>query len=698
MNNIKGLPPFKRLCVTIGNLPSSYVDSMSYYECLMWLCKYLQETVVPTVNENAEAVNELINWFNTLDVQDEIDHKLDEMVESGELQAIIEQYLEFNTSRIFENVAGMVTADLLEDQYVQTLGYYSTNDGGASLYKIVDDDSLVVDNAFVIALTNGLKALLIHNDTEIIAEKLGFKADDEFDNGVVFRKIMSDNNTIETPVTLLFGSKTYRFTPTLIYGNTKFYIKGKTNDNLGSYERTTFFKPYQDNQRYVIKIGGDATFSVPENWHTFWKTNYSIEGITFSDDDHPLQAPASPNAEKYGLLCIEYFSGILLDVCFHDCKSRCIYEKNCWELHYKYLSLTGISCPVTSSCLYIDDCLADGYSNTSAHYFDFINAESINAPILRASGGANMVNWFIDKISLENFNRTSDDILGKPIANITDKATFESCTPFGILEINSPVYGLQIGEVNLHGVGNKYFYIDNNNTKGVDVLLKLNSRFSVNIDSVNYNVCGAFSKIFGSSNSADTFIESVLTINSMIYQPTVVPNNPVSLGTNMLGYIYINLAGGLVDIKSTNMTKSTADLYPVAPKLYREMDIKEIASNLYGRVRFGRGSISNNAILAQYGSEVFSRDLYIHYPCKILIGIKPKARNNANARVGLYYRTVENVYGGSLTASIGENDIDKNKVYTLTLTSELIATYNKIQLLVGDATYHSIDFIEIIPT
>ena len=92
MKNVNSLPPFKRFCVTIGNLPSSYVDSMSYYECLMWLCKYLKDTVIPAVNENAEAVNELINWFNNLDVQDEINNKLDEMAEDGTLAQIIEDY------------------------------------------------------------------------------------------------------------------------------------------------------------------------------------------------------------------------------------------------------------------------------------------------------------------------------------------------------------------------------------------------------------------------------------------------------------------------------------------------------------------------------------------------------------------------------------------------------------------------------
>lgn len=56
MGKVEGL---KKLCVTIGNLPSSYVDSLSYYECLMWLCNYIEKTIVPAINENADAVNEL---------------------------------------------------------------------------------------------------------------------------------------------------------------------------------------------------------------------------------------------------------------------------------------------------------------------------------------------------------------------------------------------------------------------------------------------------------------------------------------------------------------------------------------------------------------------------------------------------------------------------------------------------------------
>ena len=93
MNNIEKLRPFKHFCMTIGSLPTSYIESMSYYETLCWLCKYLENTVVPTVNNNSEVVEELQNYvenyFENLDVQNEINNKLDEMADDGTLAQII---------------------------------------------------------------------------------------------------------------------------------------------------------------------------------------------------------------------------------------------------------------------------------------------------------------------------------------------------------------------------------------------------------------------------------------------------------------------------------------------------------------------------------------------------------------------------------------------------------------------------------
>ena len=40
------------MVMTVGNLPTSFVASMSYYEALAWLCNYLETQVIPTVNNN----------------------------------------------------------------------------------------------------------------------------------------------------------------------------------------------------------------------------------------------------------------------------------------------------------------------------------------------------------------------------------------------------------------------------------------------------------------------------------------------------------------------------------------------------------------------------------------------------------------------------------------------------------------------
>ena len=102
MKESKRLNPFGRFCCTIGNLPTSYMLSLTYEEQLIWFCKYLEDTVIPAVNNNAEALEELQNLFielkdyvdnylDNLDLQEDINNKLDEMATDGTLAEIINQ-------------------------------------------------------------------------------------------------------------------------------------------------------------------------------------------------------------------------------------------------------------------------------------------------------------------------------------------------------------------------------------------------------------------------------------------------------------------------------------------------------------------------------------------------------------------------------------------------------------------------------
>ena len=102
--------PFRRLISTIGEIPTSFVESMTYYELLAWFCDYLKNKVTPAVNNNAEALKELeefvVNYFDSQDFQQMVNDKLDEMATDGTLENLINQ-------EIFGELNGKVDANTL---------------------------------------------------------------------------------------------------------------------------------------------------------------------------------------------------------------------------------------------------------------------------------------------------------------------------------------------------------------------------------------------------------------------------------------------------------------------------------------------------------------------------------------------------------------------------------------------------------
>ena len=190
MNNLQELKPvgklspFAHFCCTIGNLPTSYMISLTYEEQLLWLCNYLEKTVIPAVNTNAEAVAELQNlyiqlkeyvdnYFTNLNVQEEINNKLDEMAQNGTLSRIINQeifnnlnnQIETNTANIKKRIRKYNTfSELMLDETIQagdvceTNVFYSLNDNGNAKYLIVNTEDT---NEPTINLQNGLFAQII---------------------------------------------------------------------------------------------------------------------------------------------------------------------------------------------------------------------------------------------------------------------------------------------------------------------------------------------------------------------------------------------------------------------------------------------------------------------------------------------------------------------------------------------------------
>lgn len=141
------VPPFVRFVASA--VPMVFDDSLSYYEALCALWKYVQG-MTDVINNNATLEEEYIlkfdelklfvdNYFDNLDVQEEINNKLDEMVEDGTLQEIITTYIQANVAWVFDTVADMkLSENLISGSYAQTLGFHTLNDGGGAYYYITD--------------------------------------------------------------------------------------------------------------------------------------------------------------------------------------------------------------------------------------------------------------------------------------------------------------------------------------------------------------------------------------------------------------------------------------------------------------------------------------------------------------------------------------------------------------------------------
>lgn len=92
----KYVKPLKKICMTIGQLPSSYLETMSYYEMLVWFVEFLRNQVIPALDNNAEAVRELQqlyvelkdyvdNYFKYDNIKDIINKIINQAIEDGTL-------------------------------------------------------------------------------------------------------------------------------------------------------------------------------------------------------------------------------------------------------------------------------------------------------------------------------------------------------------------------------------------------------------------------------------------------------------------------------------------------------------------------------------------------------------------------------------------------------------------------------------
>ena len=154
-NSFIPLPPFKGWVLQNFPFIEEDFDAITSYQLWCKVVAYLNNTN-NNVNVLATEVLDIKNYFDNLDVQEEIDNKLDEMAESGQLTDIIAQYLQLAGILAFNTLADLKGAENLSNgSFTKIYGKVTYNDGYGAFYKIrtlINTD--VIDDDNLVALTN----------------------------------------------------------------------------------------------------------------------------------------------------------------------------------------------------------------------------------------------------------------------------------------------------------------------------------------------------------------------------------------------------------------------------------------------------------------------------------------------------------------------------------------------------------------
>lgn len=290
--NYKRLPPFKWFILENFPFIEADFDALTNWQLFCKLGKEMNK-IINSVNTSGSQVETLTNafnnlqdyvnnYFNNLDVQNEINNKLDEMAQDGTLQNIIEEYLNLGVIFHYDNINNMKSSTNLKNgNYAQTGGFYQINDNGSAKYYIRNKNTDEVENGittFEITNTN-LIAELIKTDTINVAQ-LGAKPEENFDNSSII------NFACQNFKNIIFNTGTYLINNTINLNNNN-HLKGNYNDTILYMPNSSDDYLFRgDNIKNIIiedltiKNTSSNTSTAVPNYRLGYFTN--VENITFN--------------------------------------------------------------------------------------------------------------------------------------------------------------------------------------------------------------------------------------------------------------------------------------------------------------------------------------------------------------------------------------------------------------------------------
>lgn len=268
------IPPFKWFILENFPYIEEDFDALTNWQLFCKLGKEMNK-IIQKCNLTGEQVENLTNAFNALqtyvnnyfenlDIQDEIDNKLDEMAESGELTDIIAQYLQLAGVLAYDNKADMKSAENIANGSIcKTLGDTSYQDGKGYFYKVRQvRNTDVIDDELIIQLY----------DENLVAERIP-----EPEIGHLENLTTNDKSTIINAINNAPSSQTLELGKSITYDI-------PTTDDVGHMQASCTNGDYL----YVCVVGNNTypngyiyVFNISDNTYV---TKYNVTGMYHGND------------------------------------------------------------------------------------------------------------------------------------------------------------------------------------------------------------------------------------------------------------------------------------------------------------------------------------------------------------------------------------------------------------------------------
>ena len=337
------LTDYELLCLVVKYLndvianQNEQNDSITrMYESFLALQEYVNNTK-DTLEDAFNSLDDYVrNYFANLDVQDEINNKLDDMAESGQLTDIIAQYLGLAGMIVYDTVSDMKQAtNLVNGSKCHTLGFYEVNDSGDAIYKIrtkTNDD--VIDESFIIALyDNNLVAELIIEE-DIDSKQLGIYGDGVHDDTLKLNAAINklshlniiDGDYLISDTIVIDTGKTINAKGKFIYNGERtkpaILIKGKYNE-------------IHLNDIVDVDSANDPTYD--GGWHGWSDANYSgieCEDVSYSNISFNIIANFTTGLKIHGKTTAGTYKTDITGYMVYNCK---------YGIYFKSLANTWVN-------------------------------------------------------------------------------------------------------------------------------------------------------------------------------------------------------------------------------------------------------------------------------------------------------------------------------------------------------------------